>query len=129
MTVTEKRKKILVVEDNAMNKILVREILTLNGYEVIEAGNGKEALGAMEEHAPDMVLMDLHLPEMDGLAATRAIKADDRFSATPIIALTASAMKGDEEYFLSQGFDGYLAKPVSVKTLVGVVDGYLKKGQ
>ncbi|MEK6790515.1 MAG: response regulator [Deltaproteobacteria bacterium] len=126
--VTEKRKKILVVEDNAMNKILVREILTLHGYEVVEAGSGKEALRAMDEHAPDMVLMDLHLPGMDGLAATRAIKADNRFSAIPIIALTASAMKGDEEYFLSQGFDGYLAKPVSVKTLVDVAAGYLKKG-
>lgn len=124
-----KRKKILVVEDNVMNKILVREILALRGYEVIEAGSGMEALRAMEEHAPDMVLMDLHLPDMDGLAATQRIKANDRFSAIPIIALTASAMKGDEEYFLSQGFDGYLAKPVSVKKLVDVVAEYLKKAR
>ncbi|MBI5235549.1 MAG: response regulator [Deltaproteobacteria bacterium] len=112
-----------------MNKMLVREILTLHGYEVVEAGSGKEALREIEKHAPDMVLMDLHLPEMDGLATMRAIKADTRFKALPVIALTASAMKGDEEYFLSQGFDGYLAKPVSVKALVDVVAGYLKKGR
>lgn len=113
--------KVLLVEDNHMNKVLVREILTLNGYEVIEANSGVEAIKYLVTGRADLILMDLHLPEMDGFTATRIIKADERNRMIPILALTASAMKGDEEMILSRGFDGYLAKPIDTKMLIKVV--------
>lgn len=126
----DERKKVLLVEDNYMNKMLVREILTLGGYEVIEAKSGLEAIkllsaGSRDER-PDIILMDLHLPVMDGYTATRIIKSDDRNKDIPILALTASAMKGDEQKILAMGFDGYVAKPIDVKKLTGIVADSLK---
>lgn len=109
-----------------MNKILVREILTLNGYDTIEAKNGLEAVKIAAVEKPDIVLMDIQLPEMDGFTATRILKADARTKNIPVIALTASAMKGDEEKILSQGFDGYVAKPIDVKKLVEMIADTLK---
>lgn len=121
------RPKVLLVEDNFMNKVLVKEVLTLRGFDVIEANNGVEALKALSSALPDVILMDLHLPEMDGITAMRIIKNDARYDAIPVLALTASAMKGEEEKILSNGFDGYIAKPVDVKNLAATVAGYLKK--
>lgn len=117
--------KVLLVEDNYMNKVLVKEILTLNGYEVIEAQSGVEAIKILATSRPDIILMDLHLPEMDGFTATRIIKSDERNKEIPILALTASAMKGDEEKILSRGFDGYVAKPIEVKKLLEVISASL----
>lgn len=112
------KKKVLLVEDNYQNKVLVREILTLNGYETVEASSGTEALKVLTELKPDIILMDLHLPQMDGFTATRIIKADHSNDGIPVLALTASAMKGEEDDLLSKGFDGYVPKPIEVKKLV-----------
>lgn len=117
--------KVLLVEDNYMNKVLVKEILTLNGYEVIEAQSGVEAIKILAASRPDIILMDLHLPEMDGFTATRIIKSDERNKEIPILALTASAMKGDEEKILSRGFDGYVAKPIEVRKLLEIISASL----
>ncbi len=111
--------KILLVEDNLQNKILVHEILVMNGHEIIEAKNGVDAVKAAASGAPpDIVLMDIQLPEMDGVTAMRIIKSQERTKDVPVLALTASAMKGDEEKLLGYGFDGYLAKPIDIKKLI-----------
>lgn len=104
-----------------MNKILVREILTLNGYDIIEAKSGTEALKVLSTERPDIILMDLHLPEMDGITATRIIKSDERNKSIPVLALTASAMKGEEDKILDKGFDGYVAKPIEMKKLLEAI--------
>lgn len=117
--------KILIVEDNYMNKVLVREILTLNGYEVIEAKSGVEAIQLLTTVVPDVILMDLQLPEMDGFTATRIIKSGERHKSVPVLALTASAMKGDEEKILKKGFDGYVPKPIEKKKLLDVISSSL----
>lgn len=122
-----KKIRVLVVEDNFMNKVLVNELLTMHGYEVIEAGNGREAVEMAEAHVPDVVLMDINLPEMDGMEATRIIKGKEALKAIPILALTASAMKGDEEKFLREGFDGYVAKPIELAILIKELDRCLGK--
>ncbi|MBI2400585.1 MAG: response regulator [Deltaproteobacteria bacterium] len=113
--------KVLLVEDNHMNMVLVKEILTMNGYEIIEAGSGTEALTSLAAVRPDIILMDLHLPGMDGITATRIIKSDERNKAIPILALTASAMRGEEDKILRQGFDGYVAKPIEIKRLLEAI--------
>ena len=115
------RPRVLVVEDNYMNKVLVTEILTINGYDTIDASSGIEAIKLIVEERPDIVLMDLHLPEMDGITATRIIKADPRNSDIPVLALTASGMKGDEDDIINKGFDGYVAKPIEVKKLLKAI--------
>lgn len=121
------RPKVLLVEDNIMNRILVKEILTLRGFDVIEATTGFEAIKALaSSNMPDVILMDLHLPEMDGVTAMRIIKKDARYAAIPVLALTASAMKGEEENILSMGFDGYIAKPIDVRNLASTITGFLK---
>jgi two-component system cell cycle response regulator DivK len=121
----EIKKKILVVEDNYQNKVLVREILTLHGFVVTEASTGMEALKALTVDKPDIILMDLHLPQMDGITATRIIRSDAGNAGIPIIALTASAMKGEEEDILKGGFDGCVAKPIEVKRLIETVSRLL----
>lgn len=111
--------KILLVEDNLQNKILVHEILVMNGHDIIEAKNGVDAVkAAATGDPPDIVLMDIQLPEMDGVTAMRIIKSQERTKDVPVLALTASAMKGDEEKLLGYGFDGYLAKPIDIKKLI-----------
>ncbi len=120
------QKKILVVEDNLMNKVLVKEILSVKGYQIIEAVTGKEAIEKTMAEKPDLILMDLQLPEMDGITATKLIKDKEEFKNIPVVALTASAMKGDEEKILKEGFDGYVPKPIEVKKLLDVVEENLK---
>ncbi|MFQ5464678.1 MAG: response regulator [Thermodesulfobacteriota bacterium] len=125
------KKKVLIVEDNFQNMVLVKEILTLHGYQTVEAASGTEAIKILtcEDGSVDIILMDLHLPQMDGVTATRIIKADPRIRNVPILALTASAMKGEEVDLLSLGFDGYVAKPIEVKKLVEAVSGEIGPGQ
>ncbi|MFQ5737282.1 MAG: response regulator [Thermodesulfobacteriota bacterium] len=113
--------RVLLVEDNHMNKVLVREILTLNGYDIIDANSGTEGLKKLALEHPDIVLMDLHLPEMDGITATRIIKSDENHRKIPVLALTASGMKGEEQKLLDKGFDGYVAKPIEVKKLLSAI--------
>lgn len=118
----------LLVEDNEMNKLLVREILTLNGYDIVEAGTGAEGLRMLATEHPDIVLMDLHLPEMDGITATRIIKADDRNKRVPVLALTASAIKSEEREIVDKGgFDGYIAKPIEVKEFIRAINESVEK--
>jgi CheY-like chemotaxis protein len=118
--------KVLVVEDDFMNKVLVKEILSLEGYDIIEAVNGREAVDMASKHRPDLILMDIHLPEMDGVTATKLIKADESTKDIPVLALTASVMKGEAEKYLAQGFDGFLPKPIEVRKLLESVETGLR---
>ncbi|MBE9529391.1 MAG: response regulator [Proteobacteria bacterium] len=125
---TDKKTKILLVEDNYMNQVLVTEILTLNGYDIVDAKTGTEAIKVFNEERPALVLMDLHLPGMDGVTATRIIKADSANKDIPILALTASGMEGEEDSILSKGFDGYVSKPIEVQKLLNAISEGLGKG-
>jgi CheY-like chemotaxis protein len=113
--------RILVVEDNELNMKLLRDVLVVKGYRAIEATTGEEAIALATEHAPDLVLMDIQLPDLDGVAALRRLRTDERTAAIPVLAVTAQAMQGDRERFLAEGFDGYVTKPVNVRELLGIV--------
>ena len=112
---------VLVVEDNARNMKLFRDVLQVSGYRILEATTGERAIALAAEHGPDLVLMDIQLPDIDGLEALDRLKADERTAAVPVLALTAQAMEGDRERFLAAGFDGYLSKPVDVADFVATV--------
>lgn len=121
-------RKILVVEDNDMNMQLVEFLLEEGGYDIVKATSGEEALAITREAsgiAPDLILMDIHLPGMDGLSVVRAMKAEPRTSSVPILALTAHAMRGDKDRFLEAGCDGYISKPIDVKTFIASIEQYL----
>ena len=113
--------RVLVVEDNAKNMKLFREVLVASGYETLEATTGGEAVDMASEHTPDLVLMDIQMPDFDGVEALRRLRADDRTASIPVVALTAQAMQGDRERFLAAGFDGYVSKPVNVRDFIGTV--------
>ena len=113
--------QVLVVEDNATSMKLFRDVLQATGYRTLEATTGVEALALAVEHAPDLVLMDIQLPDIDGVEALGRLRADERTASIPVLALTAQAMQGDRERFLASGFDGYVSKPVDVLDLVGAV--------
>jgi len=120
--------KVLIVEDNRMNMMLVRDILTLHGYETIEASSGAEAIRLVAVESPDIVLMDLHLPGLDGMSTTRMLKADERFRGIPVLALTAAASRLDSEEMLSRGFDGCVTKPIDVDLLLAEIDRFTGQG-
>jgi two-component system cell cycle response regulator DivK len=113
--------RILVVEDNEKNMKLFRDVLSSKGYRTLEATTGGEAVELATEQAPDLVLMDIQMPDVDGVEALRRLRADERTAAIPVLAVTAQAMRGDREHFLAQGFDGYLSKPLNVSELIGTV--------
>jgi two-component system cell cycle response regulator DivK len=113
--------RILVVEDNELNMKLFRDILVSTGYLTLEATTGGEAVELATEHAPDLVLMDIQLPDFDGVQALGRLRGNERTAAIPVLALTAQAMDGDRERFLAAGFDGYVSKPVDVRELIGTV--------
>ena len=122
---------VLVVEDNDMNMQLVEYLLEEGGYEIVKATSGEEALSIARDassKAPDLILMDIHLPGMDGLSVVREIKSDSRMSGVPILALTAHAMRGDKDRFLEAGCDGYISKPIDVKTFLSSIEQYVAKG-
>jgi two-component system, cell cycle response regulator DivK len=119
--------KILYIEDNPQNMRLVQKMLSTGGYEMIEALDGRTGLAVAAREMPDLILMDINLPDIDGMEATSRIKSDPSMSHIPIIALTANAMFGDRERFLEAGCDGYLAKPVSRRELLDTVALYLTK--
>ena len=118
------RAQVLVVEDNEKNMKLFRDVLQAAGYRTLEATTGGEAVALAAEHAPDLVLMDIQLPDIDGIEALGRLRADGRTAFLPVLALTAQAMEGDRERFLAAGFDGYLSKPVNVADLVATVQRY-----
>lgn len=113
------RGKILIVEDNARNRRLLKVLLRSHGYRAIEARNGVEALEAVESDRPDLILMDIQLPGINGLELVKKIK--DEFGDIPIIAVTAYAMKGDRERILSAGCDGYVSKPIDTRELPKII--------
>ena len=117
--------RILVVEDNATNMKLVRMLLAKGGHSVISAADAEVGLTLARAEQPDLILMDMQLPGMDGLAATALLKADDATRAIPVIALTALAMKGDEERIRAAGCDGYIAKPLAYKEFLAVIAAQL----
>jgi two-component system, cell cycle response regulator DivK len=117
---------ILVVDDNVVNQKLVRVLLTLEGYDVRTASDAEEALLVLESFAPRLILMDLQLPGMDGLTLTRRLKAADSTKDVVIVAITANAMKGDEELAASAGCDGYITKPIDTRTLLATIARYLE---
>jgi len=120
--------KVLVVEDNDMNMQLVEYLLEEGGYEILKATSGEEALQVTSETIPDLILMDIHLPGMDGLTVVREMKGSERTSGVPILALTAHAMRGDRDRFLEAGCDGYISKPIDVKTFISSIEKYLVPG-
>ena len=118
-------KLILIVEDEPKNLTLLRDLLQVSGYSTIEATDGKQGVELARARKPDLILMDVQMPVMDGLEATRVLKADTTTSNLPILALTSYAMKGDEERILEAGCDGYLAKPFDIQELLKEVAEYL----
>jgi two-component system, cell cycle response regulator DivK len=113
--------QVLIAEDNEKSMKLFRDVLRAKGYRTLEATTGGEALGLATEHAPDLVLMDIQLPDLDGVQALHRLRANPRTATIPVLALTAQAMRGDRERFLAEGFDGYVSKPVNVRELIGIV--------
>lgn len=117
--------RILYIEDNFQNKRLVRKILNSRGYEVLEAEDGLTGVEMAGKELPDLILMDISLPGIDGVEATQRIKAKDATKAIPIIALTANAMRGDRERFIAAGCDDYLPKPISTADLLNMIKKHL----
>jgi two-component system cell cycle response regulator DivK len=121
-------KTVLVVEDNELNMKLFHDLLEAHGYEIVQTRNGLEAIELARKHRPDLILMDIQLPEVSGLDVTRWIKEDDDLRAIPVIAVTAFAMKGDEERIRQGGCEAYLSKPISVAKFIETVKAYLGDG-
>ena len=120
--------RVLVVEDNSKNLKLVRDVLDHVGYEVVAAGTGEEGVRLAGETEPDLILMDLQLPGIDGTEALRRIRATDRGARLPVLAVTAFAMDADRDKAMDSGFDGYLQKPLNVRELVRQVGDLLDPG-
>ena len=119
--------RVLVVEDNDMNMQLVEYLLEEGGYQIVKAASGEDALSIARSGEPvDLILMDIHLPGIDGLSVVREMKTDARTKAIPILALTAHAMRGDRDRFLEAGCDGYISKPIDVKTFLTSIRSYLR---
>ena len=118
--------KILIVEDNANNRNLLLDVLSFHGYEVSAASDGQEGVNLARKMLPDLVLMDIQMPGMDGMTAGSILKGDPVTRGLKIIALTSFAMRGDLEKFLAAGFDGYLSKPISTRDLPDLVKSWLE---
>lgn len=116
---------IMIVEDNALNMKLFNDLLEAHGYATVQSRDGKEALAMVREAMPDLIVMDIQLPEMSGLDVTKVIKADSDLKHIPVVAVTAFAMKGDEEEILRGGCEGYVAKPISVASFMDTIHRFL----
>lgn len=119
------RKKVLIVEDNDLNMKLFNDLLVAHGYGTLQTKDGVEALTLARQHRPDLILMDIQLPEVSGLQVTQWLKEDDELRMIPIIAVTAFAMKGDEERIRDGGCEAYIAKPISVASFMRTVERFL----
>ncbi|HUA86612.1 MAG TPA: response regulator [Bryobacteraceae bacterium] len=119
-------KTVLIADDKATGRELVRTVLEKDGFIVIEASDGVEAVRTAKENSPDLIILDLHMPGLDGFAVIQELRRDQRFVSTPIMALTASAMQGDRERALAVGFTGYVTKPIRLGALRGEVERLLK---
>ena len=118
-------KKVMIVEDNELNMKLFRDLIEASGYETVRTRNGLEALDLARQHRPDLILMDIQLPEISGLEVTKWLKEDDDLAHIPVIAVTAFAMKGDEERIRQGGCEAYLSKPISVGLFLDTVRRFL----
>ncbi len=117
-------KTVLIVEDNELNMKLFNDLLEAHGYQTIQTRNGLEALDLAREHRPDLILMDIQLPEVSGLDVTRWLKEDDELKTIPVVAVTAFAMKGDEERIRQGGCEAYISKPISLTKFLETVKSY-----
>jgi CheY-like chemotaxis protein len=117
---------ILIIEDNEKNRKLCRDVLQVKGYQTIESETAEEGLKLVEEKAPALILMDIQLPGMDGITAMKQLKADPHTAKIPIIAITASAMTNNRTAMLTEGFDGYQTKPITLKDFLGEVERVLQ---
>jgi two-component system cell cycle response regulator DivK len=120
---------ILIVEDNPKNLKLIRDLLQFKGYQTIEADSAEAGIELAREQHPTLILMDIQLPGIDGRKAMKVLKADASTQQIPIIALTASAMKGDRERLLAEGFDGYIPKPIDIKAFPEQLESFLSERQ
>jgi two-component system cell cycle response regulator DivK len=120
-------KTVLIVEDNELNMKLFHDLLDAHGYKTLQTRDGLKALDIAREHLPDLILMDIQLPEVSGLEVTKWLKEDDRLRSIPVIAVTAFAMKGDEEKIREGGCEAYISKPISVGTFLDTVQQFLGK--
>jgi len=118
-------KTVLIVEDNELNMKLFHDLMEAHGYNILQTRDGMEALKLARAHRPDLILMDIQLPEVSGLEVTKWIKEDDDLRSIPVIAVTAFAMKGDEEKILQGGCEAYIAKPISVTNFLKTVERFL----
>jgi len=118
-------KKILIVEDNELNLKLFNDVLEAHGYETLETREGLKAIDLARAHNPDLILMDIQLPEVSGLEVTKWLKEDDELRKIPVIAVTAFAMKGDEEKIRDGGCEAYISKPISVSHFIETIDQIL----
>ncbi|MBT5263614.1 MAG: response regulator [Rhodospirillaceae bacterium] len=118
-------KTVLIVEDNELNMKLFHDLLEAHGYNILETRDGMDALKIAREQHPDLILMDIQLPEVSGLEVTKWIKEDDNLKSIPVIAVTAFAMKGDEEKIREGGCEAYIAKPISVSHFLETVQKFL----
>jgi two-component system cell cycle response regulator DivK len=119
-------KTVLIVEDNELNMKLFHDLMEAHGYNILQTRDGMEALKLARQHHPDLILMDIQLPEVSGLEVTKWIKEDDDLRSIPVIAVTAFAMKGDEEKILQGGCEAYIAKPISVAQVLSPVERFLR---
>jgi two-component system cell cycle response regulator DivK len=122
---SEGRPLILIVEDNELNMKLFHDLLEAHGYDTLQTRDGMEALRLARQHTPDLILMDIQLPEVSGLEVTKWLKEDDDLKAIPVIAITAFAMKGDEEKIREGGCEAYIAKPISVAKFLQTVQDFI----
>ena len=120
---------ILIVEDNEKNMKLVRDILQHKGYTTVEATTGEEGWRLVQETLPDLVLMDIQLPDVDGITVLRRIRADRRFDAMPVVAVSASVMPADQTKISGSGFDAFIPKPISLKPFMATVDRFIQGGR
>lgn len=118
--------KVLYIEDNFDNRLLVRRILDAEGYEVLEAESAEQGLEMARGAIPDLIMIDINMPDMDGLTLTSMMKADEQLSAIPIVAITANVMRGDRERTLAAGCDGYIQKPIDIEEFPQMVAQYLQ---
>jgi two-component system, cell cycle response regulator DivK len=124
---TEMQKTVLVVEDNELNMKLFNDLLEAHGYRVVQTRDGLSALEIARKHMPDLILMDIQLPEVSGIEVTKWLKEDEDLKRIPVIAVTAFAMKGDEQKIREGGCEAYISKPISVVSFLQTIDKFLKQ--
>ena len=125
-TGAQRQKKVLIVEDNELNMKLFNDLLEAQGYAILQTRDGLSAIDITREHMPDLIVMDIQLPEVSGIEVTKWLKEDDELKHIPVIAVTAFAMKGDEAKIREGGCEAYISKPISVVGFLETIDGFLK---